>query len=130
MAAAPTTGFAHNINREAGQTVAKSVVPKEGALGYTDGMMLIKNAQNRENAMRFINFFATNPAVRKYVFEQYLGAPCNQQVVAALNAASPTDKALISQLDGDQPELAAQMAQAKLPTDPEAYTNAWTQVIA
>jgi spermidine/putrescine transport system substrate-binding protein len=129
MAAAPTTGFAHNINLAAGKTVAKSVVPKEGALGYTDGMMLIKNAQNRENAMRFINFFATNPAVRKYVFEQYLGAPCNQNVVAALNAASPTDKVLISQLDGDQPELAAKMAQAKLPTDPEAYTNAWTQVI-
>jgi spermidine/putrescine-binding protein len=130
MAAAPTTGFAHNINVEAGKPVAKSVVPKEGALGYTDGMMLIKNAQNRDNAMRFINFFATNPRVRKHVFEQYLGAPCNRDVVTTLAAASPTDKELLQTLNANRPELAAHMAQAKLPTDPEAYTAAWTQVIA
>jgi spermidine/putrescine transport system substrate-binding protein len=127
---APTIGFASKINEEAGKTVAQSVIPKEGAVGYADGPLLVKGAKNRDNAIKYIEFFAANKVARKYIFEQYLGAPCFKSVVASLKAAGGRDAQLIQELHADDPSIAQQIAYVRAPANAKEYAAAWDAVQA
>jgi spermidine/putrescine transport system substrate-binding protein len=126
----PTPGFASKINEEAGKDVSKSVVPKEGSIGYIDGPLLVKNAKNRENAMKYIDWFAGNPDVRDYVFTAYRGSPCFKTTVDALLQAGGEKAKLVKELQSDKPEVAQQMVLGQPPDDPKAYTAAWDAINA
>ena len=52
---ATSFGLAYRINEKAGKHVAEIKLPKEGALGWVDGPQLVKNAKNRDNAIKFID---------------------------------------------------------------------------
>jgi spermidine/putrescine transport system substrate-binding protein len=126
----PTPGFASKINEEAGKDVSMSVVPKEGSIGYIDGPLLVKNSKNRENAIKYINWFAGNPDVRNYVFTAYRGSPCFKTTVDSLLKAGGENAKLVKELQSDKPQVAQQMVLGQPPADPKAYTAAWDAINA
>jgi spermidine/putrescine transport system substrate-binding protein len=126
----PTPAFAAKINEEAGSVVTKSVVPKEGAIGFVDGPMLVKNAANRENALKFINWFAEDPKLRDYVFEAYLAAPCSEPTVERLLKGGGKNAQLVKELNGPDPEVATRVAQAQPAKNAKAYAAAWDAILA
>lgn len=126
----PTPGFASKINQEAGKTVSASVVPKEGSIGFIDGPMLVKKAQNRDNALTFINWFAGDPKVRDYVFEAYRAAPCFKPTVERLVAKGGETARLVKELKGPEPDIATKVVQGQPPKDPKAYAAAWDAILA
>jgi spermidine/putrescine transport system substrate-binding protein len=126
----PTPGFASKINEEAGKTVTKSVIPEEGSIGFIDGPMLVKNAKNRQNALKFINWFGSDPALRDYIFEAYRAAPCNQPTVERLLKKGGEQARLVTELKGPEPELATKIVQGQPPENPKAYAAAWDAILA
>jgi spermidine/putrescine transport system substrate-binding protein len=130
IALTPTPGFGSKINEEAGSDVALSVVPEEGSIGYIDGPMLVKDAKNRDNAMKYIEWFAGNEEVRNYVFTTYRGSPCFKTTVEAALEEGGLKADLVEQLQSNKPEVAQAMVLGQPPTDPKAYTAAWDQINA
>jgi spermidine/putrescine transport system substrate-binding protein len=126
----PTPGFASKINEEAGKDVSKSVIPKEGSIGYIDGPLLVKNAKNRKNAIKYIEWFAGNQDVRDYVFTAYRGSPTFKTEVDRLLKQGGTNAQLVKDLRSNQPEVAQQMVLGRPPEDPKAYTAAWDKINA
>jgi len=126
----PTPAFAAKINEEAGSEVAKSVVPEEGAIGFVDGPMLVKNAKNRDNALKFINWFASDEKLRDYVFEAYLAAPCSKPTVERLIEGGGKNAQLVQELNGPNPEVATTVAQVQPAGDAKAYAAAWDEILA
>lgn len=126
----PTPGFASKINEEAGKAITKSVVPKEGSIGFIDGPMLVKNAKNRANALKFINWFAGNPQLRQYIFNAYRAAPCNKTTVEELVNKGGESKRLVTELKGPEPEIATKVVQGQPPANPKAYAAAWDAILA
>jgi spermidine/putrescine transport system substrate-binding protein len=125
-----TTGFADKINEEAGKNVSKSVVPEEGSLGFIDGPMLVKGAKNRDNALKYIDWFMTNEKLRDYVFEAYRAAPCSRKTAERLDAKGGETARLLGTLRGTEPDIAAKITQVQAPDDPKAYAAAWDEVNA
>jgi spermidine/putrescine transport system substrate-binding protein len=130
VAYAPTIGFSSKINEEAGKEVAQSVIPQEGSVGYADGPLLVKDAKNRANAIKFIEFFAANQSLRTHVFREYLGSPCFESVVDRLKGAGGTDAQLIETLHADDPTVAQQIAYVRSPAKPKEWAAAWDAVQA
>ncbi|MGV1049650.1 MAG: ABC transporter substrate-binding protein [Solirubrobacterales bacterium] len=126
----PTPGFAGKINEEAGDEVTESVIPEEGSIGFIDGPMLVKNAKNRDNALKFMNWFGSDPKLRQYVFEAYRAAPCNQPTVESLEKQGGEMSRLVKELKGPEPQVATEMVQAQPPSDLKAYTAAWDSILA
>ena len=112
-----------------GKEVARSVVPKEGALGWVDGPQIVKGAKNRANALAFINFFAGNVKNQDYLWDQYFFAQCSkkstERTLAANDAGTKTAKAI----GADRPELAAELLMLAPPDDAAAWTQAYDNVI-
>jgi spermidine/putrescine transport system substrate-binding protein len=125
-----TTGFADKINQEAGETVARSVVPEEGSLGFIDGPMLIKGAKNRENAITYINWFMSDEKLRDYLLDAYRAAPCSRTTVERFLAAGGEQARLAKVLKAPEPEIAAKITQVQAPEDPKAYAAAWDEINA
>jgi spermidine/putrescine transport system substrate-binding protein len=123
-----TTGFADKINEEAGKDVSRSVVPDEGSLGFIDGPMLVKNAKNRKNALKYIDWFMTNEKLRDYVFEAYRAAPCSKKTAERLDAKGGETAKLLQTLRGTEPDIAAKITQVQAPKDPKAYAGAWDEI--
>ena len=131
IAFASSLGVAYKANTEygKGKEVARSVVPKEGALGWVDGPQIVKGAKNRANALAFINFFAGNVKNQDYLWDQYFFAQCSkkstERTLAANNAGTKTAKAI----GADKPELAAKLLMLAPPDDAAAWTQAYDNVI-
>ena len=125
-----TTGFADKINEEAGKEVAASVVPEEGSLGFIDGPMLVKGAKNRDNALKYIDWFMRNEQLRDYVFEAYRAAPCSRTTVDRLLSKGGETERLLRTLRGPEPDIAAKITQVQAPNDPQAYAAAWDEINA
>jgi spermidine/putrescine transport system substrate-binding protein len=126
----PTPGFAGKINEEAGSNVTESVLPEEGSVGFIDGPMLVKDAKNKENALKFINWFGGDPKLRDYIFEAYRAAPCNKPTVERLEKKGGESARLVKQLKGPEPEVAATIVQEQPPKNIKAYTAAWDEILA
>lgn len=118
------------INLEAEDDIAKSVVPKEGSVGWVDGPQLVEGAKNRENALKFIDFFASDPKLLEYLWKTYRFAQCNQKEVERILAGGGEDAAFLKSIDGDNPELAKELAWQRRPDDPKAWASAWDSVQA
>lgn len=130
IALTPNLGFGTRINEEAGEDITISVLPEEGAVGYVDGVMLVKDAQNRDNALTFIDWFGGSAEVRDHIFTEYRGGPCSQVAVEAQLEAGGEGAAAIKEIRADQPELATQIVQGRLADDPVAYAEAWDRIIS
>jgi len=126
----PTPGFAGKINEEAGEKITESVLPEEGSVGFIDGPMLVKDAKNKENAMKFINWFGSDPKLRDYIFEAYRAAPCSQPTVERLEKKGGESARLVKELKGPEPEVAATIVQEQPPKNIKAYTAAWDEILA
>ncbi len=126
----PTPGFAGKINEEAGEKVTESVLPEEGSVGFIDGPMLVKDAKNKANAMKFIEWFGSDPKLRDYVFSAYRAAPCNQPTVERLEKKGGESAKLVKELKGPEPEVAATIVQEQPPKNLKAYTTAWDEILA
>jgi spermidine/putrescine transport system substrate-binding protein len=110
--------------------VASSVVPEEGSLGFIDGPMLVKDAKNRDNAMKYIDWFMRDEKLRDYVFEAYRAAPCSRVTAERLQAKGGETARLLDTLRGTEPEIAAKITQVQAPEDPKAYAAAWDEINA
>jgi spermidine/putrescine transport system substrate-binding protein len=122
-------GFASTVNRKVRRTVANSVIPKEGVLGALDGVMLLKGAHNRDNALEFINFEAGQKA-QTIFWDLYRGPTANRLTTEAIIARGGLDATLIKAQQGNRPDIAADLVQLRDPDDLEAWTAAWDHVIA
>ncbi len=126
----PTPAFAYLINKAAGDDVSKSVLPKEGSIGYIDGPMLVKGTKNRDLAIKYINWFAGNMDVRRYIFENYSNAPTNKKAVETFLADGGENARLVKTLHADDPTAATHVVLGKPADDPKAYAAAWDQILA
>ena len=123
-------GVADLINGEAKKDIAQAAIPKEGTLGWVDGVMLVKNAQNRANAMTFINFLGSDVDYGKIIFTATGGSPCSRTVTEALVAEGGANAAMVRTIQADKPQAALDIVMQAPPTDPNAYAQAWDDVLA
>jgi spermidine/putrescine transport system substrate-binding protein len=122
-------GFASTVNRKVGRDIARSVTPKEGVLGALDGVMLLKDAPNRDNALEFLNF-EPGKQVQEIFWDLYKGPTANRAATEAILARGGLDTALLKAQQGDRPDVAAGIVQLTDPDHPEAWTAAWDHIIA
>lgn len=116
------------INQEAGKEVARSVIPQEGTVGWIDGPQLVKGAKNRENALTFLNWFASDQKLLDYLWKEYRFAQCNQKQVERIMQGGGEDAELLKAIEGDQPEAAAQLTFQRPAEKPEEWAAAWDRV--
>lgn len=122
-------GFASTVNRKVGKTIARSVIPKEGVLGALDGIMLLKRAPNRRNALKFINFEG-GKRVQLLMWDLYRGPTANRAATEAIIGRGGLQRKLLLAQQGDQPDIAAAMIQLRNPDYPDAWNRAWDHVLA
>jgi spermidine/putrescine transport system substrate-binding protein len=122
-------GFAHLVNNAVGKTIAASIVPAEGMFGALDGVLLLKGAKNRANALKYINFQA-GAVSQKIYWDRYQGPTANRVATAEILHRGGDEEKLLLALRGNDPEFAASMVQLQDPENPKTWTDAWNQVIA
>jgi spermidine/putrescine transport system substrate-binding protein len=117
-------------NLEAKKTVAKSVVPKQGTLGWVDGPQLVKGAKNRKNALKFLEFWGSNQELLTYLWKAYRFAQTNQHQVESIIKGGGADAAFLLGIQGNQPELATKIEFQRPPDNPQLWSAAYDQVLA
>jgi spermidine/putrescine transport system substrate-binding protein len=118
------------INKQAGKSVAKSVVPEQGTLGWVDGPQLVKGAKNRKNALKFLEFWGSNQALLTYLWKQYRFAQANQHQVESIIKAGGADAAFLKGIEGDKPQLATEIEFQRPPDNPKLWAAAYDKVSA
>jgi spermidine/putrescine-binding protein len=121
-------GFGGRINEKAGEDIAMSVEPKEGTVGALDGVMLLKDAPNRENALEYLNFEAGAKA-QEILWDLWKSPNANRVAVEAIIARGGADATLMKSQKGTDPEVAAAMTQMRDPDAAEEWTAGWDDVI-
>jgi spermidine/putrescine-binding protein len=115
------------INEQVGHTVAESVIPKEGAVGALDALMIVKDARNRENAVKFIDFFGGKEnQISQFKLNRY--ALSNKASVDAIIEKGGNDAAFLKQIKSNDPEVAAGLAELRQPDDAQAWAAAWDEI--
>jgi spermidine/putrescine transport system substrate-binding protein len=127
---ASSIGEAAITNLEAKKVVAKSTIPKEGTVGWVDGAHLVKGAKNRANALKFIEWWGSDPWVGEYLFSNYNYAECSATNVHRIVAAGGAPAKMMVSVSGLNPAAARQMAFQRQPDFPNEYAAAWDQVTA
>jgi spermidine/putrescine-binding protein len=122
-------GFGSTVNRKVGSEVARSVIPTEGVLGALDGVMLVKDARNRDNALEFIDFEGGR-AAQTIFWDLYRGPTANRVATEAIIDRGGLDAELMRAQHGDKPEIATQLVQLRQPDDAAAWDDAWDRVLA
>jgi spermidine/putrescine-binding protein len=122
-------GFGATVNRKAGKAVARSLVPKEGVVGALDGIMLLKKAPNRANALKYINFEGGKQA-QLIMWDEYQGPTANRAATNAIIKRGGLQRQLILSQGGNRPDVAAKMVQTRNPVYSDAWNTAWDHVIA
>jgi spermidine/putrescine transport system substrate-binding protein len=128
---ATSLGLAYRINQKAGKEVARIEVPSEGALGWVDGPQLVKNAKNRANALKFIDFLCGNPDMQKWLWQANrfgMASKASSDEIMAGGAALQAD--VYKSLGGGKPQLAEKLVFQGPPADPQEWTAAYDKVIA
>lgn len=127
---ASSLGIAYKANTQFahGKNVARTVIPKEGTLGWVDGPQLIKGAKNRENALKFLDFWGSDPWLQKYLWDQYFFAQCSQKSTQHTLARGGKTARIARSLGADKPQLAQKLTFLAPPKDPAAWTAAWDDV--
>jgi len=128
---ASSLGIGHRVNEQfgKGKEIAKTAVPKEGSLGWVDGAHLVKDAKNRENAIKFIDFFNGNKQNQDYLWDTYFYSQCNQQSTERIIGRGGEDATVAKSLGSDKPETAQELVFQTQPDDPSAWAAAYDRVI-
>lgn len=116
------------INKEAKKEIAKSVTPKEGTIGWIDGPQLVKGAKNKENALKFLDFFASDKGLLQYLWEEYRFAQCNEDQVKRIIAGGGEDAKLSQAIGADKPEAVKQVTFQRPADKPEEWAAAWDRI--
>jgi spermidine/putrescine transport system substrate-binding protein len=122
-------GFGATVNRKAGKPVARSVVPREGVLGALDGIMLLKDAPNRDNALKYINFEGGKQAAL-IMWDEYQGPTANRAATEAIIRRGGKQRQLLLDQRGNRADICAAMIQSRNPDHPEEWNSAWDHVLA
>lgn len=128
---ASSLGVAEKANSEYadGKTVARAIVPKEGTLGWVDGPQLVAGAKNRENAMKFLDFWGGDVKNQQYLWDQYFFAQCSKVSTDRTVNGGGKSAQIAKSIGADKPELAAKLTFLAPPDDPEAWTEAYDKAI-
>ncbi len=116
------------INKNAGKEIAESVVPKEGSVGWIDGPQMVKGAKNRENALKFIEFFSGSKKLLNYLWNKYRFAQANQTQVERVLAEGRRGAEFVEGIDGNKPDLVKEILFSRPPDNTQAWTEAWDEV--
>lgn len=127
---ASSLGIAYTINDLAGEDVAEAIVPEEGALGWIDGAQLVKGAKNRENALRFVDFFGRDPEIQRYLWKEYNYPQCSAVSTEKVLGAGGAEAERLKSLGGSDPDLSKQLLYQAPPDDPQAWAQAYDKVVA
>jgi spermidine/putrescine transport system substrate-binding protein len=99
-------------------------VPKEGAIGWFDGLAIAKGAPNPDGATAFINYMVDPSFFVKWFNDEGAAAPTNTKSTAALDDSNPA-KAFYS----DQDMVKRLQFMAPLSDDEKGkYSDLWTEV--
>lgn len=128
---ASSLGIARRVNENfgKGKEIAKTAVPKEGSLGWIDGAHLVKGAKNRENAIKFIDYFNGNKKNQDYLWDTYFYSQCSEVSTKRIMARGGEDAAVAKSLGSDRPDTAQDLVFQTQPDDPEAWAAAYDRVI-
>lgn len=118
------------INKQANANIAKSVVPKEGTLGWVDGPQMVAGAKNKENALKFLDFWGSNQKLLDYLWTAYRFAQANQVQVDKIVKAGGSDATFLLGIHGNQPQLATEIKFQRPPDDPKLWAAAYDRVLA
>jgi len=122
-------GVGESINQQAGKSIAKSVIPKEGAIGALDGAQLVKGARNRANALKFIDYFGSREN-QLFLFDRLRYASCNKAAMDAVLARGGADARFAKAAHMDDPDVAAALGQVRPPDDSQAWAAAFDKIQA
>lgn len=99
-------------------------VPKEGAIGWFDGLAIAKGAPNPDGAAAFINYMVDPSFFVKWFNEEGAAVPTNSKALAATDDSNPA-KAFYS----DQSMVKRLQFMAPLSDDEkQKYSDLWTEV--
>jgi len=124
----PDMSSALLINQQAGSETAKNVIPEQGTAGWIDGPMLVKGAKNRENALKYIDWFASDQKLLTYMWDQYGFAQANQDAVKRAIDRGGDSAKLAKAIGADKPDTVKQIALLGLPDDNQAWNAAWDKI--
>ena len=119
---------AAKLNKTAGSEVAKAVIPKEGSLGWIDGMQLVAGAKNRANALSFMDVWSSAP-VQDFLYQTYGFSPCNRESTERQIAAGGEAAENIYSHGGDQPENAKHLVFQGPPDNPAEWARAYDEIV-
>lgn len=124
-------GAARAINLQLNnEEAAKSVVPKEGTVGWIDGPQLVKGAKNMENAKKFIDFWSSNTKFLTWIWDTYKFNQCNKDATERVLAKGGKEKEFAESIGVNEPDLATQIAQQRPADNTQAWAEAWDEVQA
>jgi spermidine/putrescine transport system substrate-binding protein len=128
---ATSLGLAYRINEKAGKHVAEIKLPKEGALGWVDGPQLVKNAKNRDNAIKFIDFLMGNPSMQDWLWKSNVFGMASQTTSERImKAGAALNAPVYESLGGNKPELATTMVFQGPSDHPQEWAAAYDAVLA
>lgn len=122
--------FAGNDEYFEGEGVLKVAVPEEGTAGWVDGTQLVKGAKNRDNSLIFMDWWMGSEWNQDRLWNEMFFASCNKVTTERILDAGGAGAATMQTLQGDQPELATQIAFQRPPDDPSAWASAYDQALA
>jgi spermidine/putrescine transport system substrate-binding protein len=129
---ASSLGIGYKANKQFahGKQVARTVIPKEGTLGWVDGPQLVKSAKNRKNALKFLEFWGGNEKNQSYLWDQYFFPQCNQKSTDRVVNGGGEGARLARSLGADKPDIAQKLTFLAPPDDAEAWTRAYDGVVS
>jgi spermidine/putrescine transport system substrate-binding protein len=127
---ATSLGLAYRINQKAGKDLAKIELPKEGALGWVDGPQLVKNAKNRANAIKFIEFLTGDPGMQDWLWKANRFGMASKTTSERILGGASADASVYKSLGGGQPQLSEKLVFQGPPNNPQEWTAAYDQVVA
>lgn len=122
--------FAANNEYFDGEEIIKVAVPEEGTVGWVDGMQLVKGAKNRENAFVFMDWWMGSEWNQDRLWNEMFFASCNRVTVERVLEQGGEGAEIMTTLQGDQPELAKEIAFVRPPDDPSAWAAAYDKAMA
>ena len=128
---ATSLGLAYRINQKAGKELARIELPTEGALGWVDGPQLVKDAKNRANAIKFIDFLTGDADMQNWLWEaNRYGMASKTTSETILDGGEKTQADVYESLGGGRPQVAEKLVFQGPPDNPEEWTAAYDEVVA
>ncbi|HEX5551121.1 MAG TPA: PotD/PotF family extracellular solute-binding protein [Nitrospira sp.] len=128
---ATSLGLAYRINEKAGKHVADIQLPKEGALGWVDGPQLVKDAKNRDNALKFIDFLMGDPAMQDWLWQYNVFGMASQTTSERImKSGAQLNAPVYEALGGMKPEIAKSMVFQGPSRNPKEWAAAYDKVLA